>query len=453
MSQFARLLSVVSFIFYLCFVLLAIGLLKVLYEPMVREARSSQLILHAKVSAERVESYIASRKQMVGFLSTNTAIQSLFPSPDNVQVHASVMDTIRQMSQDTPGITLLSLDARVIASEIHSRGTDFSQHDFFLTDREHVSIKEYYDSARGSAYLGVIGPAMSASGTPVGYIAFDIPLSQLGIIMNSTQNASSSETYIVNEQGVLLSDSLYVPEGALTQVIDSEGAVDCLEDLREYRDEVGLEAHEEVPERYRNYYGVEVLGTHHYVRAINACVVSEMSYYDAMKLSREANWIVFFVLLFVGLSIALVTRWLALKDQDHSFVTVNLFRQVELCLGRIAWWKYPLATFAVLIFLFFALEPSYFLTYLVDTLVLLVCSGFFGRSFAIVDRTAGRYIAIGTGLIFLYKSFHILFPVDLSTFVTLEHAPTLLATAYLFSLFLLLLGASFLLAAHHSSKV
>jgi len=202
-------------------------------------------------------------------------------SDDVVAVHVA-KEKIRQLKGIISGISILTPDGIVIIGENDLPGMDYSEQPYFDLQVKHVVFERYYDSVRKNEYYAVVGPLYNDSENKViiGVITFDVQLQDISALMSEAIDTGSDEVYLIDESGLMLSGSEYVGQddksGILVQEVDSDGAIDCLEDLEEYGDMDYIEEHEEeTPHPYINYMGDDVYGAHAYVPTIMGCVLAE----------------------------------------------------------------------------------------------------------------------------------------------------------------------------------
>ena len=100
----------------------------------------------------------------------------------------------------------------VATGDIDLPGTDYSQHPYYLAKRQDVSFTRYYDPLRKMDYYAIIGPIYDTvdKNKLIGRIAFDIELYKIGDLVKETVDGMDDEVYLIDKNGLLLSDSKYI---------------------------------------------------------------------------------------------------------------------------------------------------------------------------------------------------------------------------------------------------
>lgn len=160
-------------------------------------------------------------------------------------------------------IHVIGLDGRVLAStEGASIGKNVSKENYFVKGLSGPSISEDYLGEKGRPELAVSAPVLRTddSKRPVGVITNFILLSELNKLMTGEFNRElgaiswkrgrmrTMETYIVNKDRLMITESIFIPDAVLQVVADTLPVEKCL-------GETG-----EVAGFYRDYRGVPVAG-------------------------------------------------------------------------------------------------------------------------------------------------------------------------------------------------
>lgn len=159
-------------------------------------------------------------------------------------------------------IRVVSLDGRVVAStDASSIGMDVSGAPFFISGRKAASVTESDAGFRGLPELVISTPLSNrVTGEPIGVIANFIMLSELNRVLSGEfvmelgaltwgkGRHKTMEAYLVNEEKLIITESIFVDDAVLRQPVDTEPVNAC---LRSNREITGL---------YENYLGTEVMG-------------------------------------------------------------------------------------------------------------------------------------------------------------------------------------------------
>jgi C4-dicarboxylate-specific signal transduction histidine kinase len=243
---------------------------------------SLQILANEK--AAQVNTFLESQKENQKILASMNVFKevALYPN-DSVKI-AIAKDRIRELKDTIPGIGILSKEGIVIIAENNPVGTDYSMMPMFpVDDKTGITFMRYYDLQRKKDYFGVIGPIYDGTkkNKVIGVIGFDIELEKVSTLMKETVESGTNEVYLIDETGLLLSNSKYVgsgdKKGVLIQEVKNDESDTCLGDLKKYQKDGVIEKHEEKILSYLNYMGNEVFGAHAYVPAIMACIIAEES--------------------------------------------------------------------------------------------------------------------------------------------------------------------------------
>lgn len=159
-------------------------------------------------------------------------------------------------------INILSTDGRVIASTDSSMlGEDLSSREYFIKGRTSPAITEERSGITGAPELVISAPVREdGSGRLLGVIANSVLLSdlnkllsgefnrELGAITWSKGRHQTMEVYLVNEERLMLTESLFLGDTILMQKVDTPPVGLCLSERSEM---TGF---------YADYRGIEVAG-------------------------------------------------------------------------------------------------------------------------------------------------------------------------------------------------
>lgn len=263
--------------------------MKTLYDDEIRQQYSTRVQILAVEKAAHAEQFFQSKKDALVFISTMDEFKRAALQPEDSAVIAAAKNKINELKEVLPGISIMNSVGIVSIGEIDTPGLDYSGESYFSLKEKRVYFESYYDPIRKNTYFAVIGPIYQSlqSKKIIGAIAFDIELEKIGKLMKeSVDSGSLDETYLIDQSGMLLSGSEFIGQnnkkGVMIQNIESVGASECLEDLKEFAEiksnELSVEEHTEEVPMYLNYMGEMVLGAHGYVPSIPGCVISEVQF-------------------------------------------------------------------------------------------------------------------------------------------------------------------------------
>lgn len=155
------------------------------------------------------------------------------------------------VDQEIEATNLLNLDGKIIASSDKAElGADKSTDPYFVGGRQGTFIKDPYYSSSGFAALAVATPVKSVTtGKIIGVLVNRYAIGELNHILNDKQGmGDTGETYLVNKDGLMITESRFNKDTFLKQKVDTD-PVRLL--LNQGKTMTGL---------YRDYRGQEVLG-------------------------------------------------------------------------------------------------------------------------------------------------------------------------------------------------
>jgi hypothetical protein len=254
---------------------------------------SLQLLANEKAS--QVSIYLDSQKEKYQILASMNVFREAVKYPSDSTKTKEAIKRIDELKKIYPGMVLLTNEGIIVVAQNNPAGTNYSGVSGFpANDESTFHFMRYYDQVRKKDYFGAMGPIYDRVDTTkvIGIIGYDIELEKVSKIMEETLDSETNETYLIDETGLLLSHSEYVGKdnknGVLIQEVESDGAIDCLEDLEDYFKEGYIEEHEEViGDQYKNYMGDDVFGAHAYVPSIKSCVITEKSVDEVLGKSME----------------------------------------------------------------------------------------------------------------------------------------------------------------------
>jgi uncharacterized protein (UPF0333 family) len=251
------------------------------YNMQVTDSTKESLQLLANEKAEQVNLFLESKKEELSILGSMNVFKEVILYPNDSSKLGIARDKITELKGIIPGIGVFTKKGIIAVAENNPPGIDCSSYPYFASENQGVVFARYYDVTRKKDYYAIIGPIYDdlEKNEIIGAISFDIELDKISEIMAETQDKGTTEVYLIDGTGLLLSASKFVGQnntkGVLIQTITSEGAKKCLADLKKYDQGGYIKEHAEEVPRYLNYMGNEVYGAHAYLPVIGVCVIAE----------------------------------------------------------------------------------------------------------------------------------------------------------------------------------
>jgi len=268
------------------FVIISIGFMVLIFHVQRQNFSSTNkenLQVLANEKALLVKTFLESQKEKLEIIASMNVFKEALLYPNDPAKIEIAKNWINELKNVIPGISLLNSEGIVSIGEIDLPGTDRSQHLYFLAKRQDILFTRYYDPLRKGDYYAIIGPIYDNTDKSkiIGRISFDIELDKISALMTESLSNDTNEVYLIDETGLLLSNSKYIgsgdKKGVLIQEVKNDESEDCLEDLKKYQKDGVIEKHEEKILSYLNYMGNEVFGAHAYIPQIMGCVIAEES--------------------------------------------------------------------------------------------------------------------------------------------------------------------------------
>jgi hypothetical protein len=281
-------------------IVLFIGTTVLMYltqKQMFIDAQKENLQILADEKAGQIENFLESQKEKLEIISSVGVFKEVVKDPKNPIKIEAAKNRLNELKEFYSGIGVLTKEGIIVVAEKNPAGTDYGSLSVFPADNKSgIVFVRYYDPSRKNDYYAVGGPIYDRieKDKVIGAIAFDVELDKISALMKETMGNESTEVYLIDETGLLLSGSKYIDggnkNGVLIQEVKSDGAKVCLEDLKKYghKENGQLEYvgdHEEKVIQYTNYMGNEVYGAHAYASTLGGCVIAEKSADEILKFS------------------------------------------------------------------------------------------------------------------------------------------------------------------------
>jgi len=198
---------------------------------------------------------------------------------------------IKDINKEFQEVFVLDSNGIIITSSDESQiGKDKSTDDYFINGKEKAHIKDaYFSETLGEDSIAFSTP--HAGGVLVARVDLDVFEE---VTLNITGLKETGESYLINKDKYMITPSRFTPEEEtfLKQKVDTLGAKHCFET---HLQESHIRA-----EIYKDYRGVEVLGSYLHIPQTNWCLLVEINKKEAFSSTLNILYT------FLGLSGALL---------------------------------------------------------------------------------------------------------------------------------------------------
>ncbi|RJS73217.1 PAS domain S-box protein [ANME-2 cluster archaeon] len=239
----------------------------------IKEQIGSHLETIAQSRAHHIETVLAGYKQDTEMLATGIPFRNVVDKSKNYtesieMANLRINDTI-QSREDVSRIRVLDESGIVIASSHADVGYDESMSEIFLKGKEGTYIGDIHTSRfTGKDVLSAASPILvNGKFSGVVIINFDVD-KILEITTDETGLGETGELYVLDRDGYMITPPRFIADTLPKYDVDPE----CF---------VGTGNHKTAAALYKDYRGVEVLGTHASIPAMNWCLVAEIDEKEA----------------------------------------------------------------------------------------------------------------------------------------------------------------------------
>jgi len=239
----------------------------------IKEQIGSHLETIAQSRAHHIETVLAGYKQDTEMLATGIPFGNVVDKSKNYtesieMANLRINDTM-QSREDVSRIRVLDESGIVIASSHADVGYDESMSEIFLKGKEGTYIGDIHTSRfTGKDVLSAASPIL-VNGKFSGVVIINFDVNKiLEITTDGTGLGETGETYILDRDGYMITPPRFIADTLPKYDVDPE----CF---------VGTGNHKTAAALYKDYRGVEVLGTHASIPAMNWCLVAEIDEKEA----------------------------------------------------------------------------------------------------------------------------------------------------------------------------
>ena len=250
---------------------------------MLINSHNESLQTLANEKALLVNTFLEFQKEKLLTIASMNVFKEAVKYPNDPAKIAIAKNRINELKSIIPEISILTNEGIVLTGEIDLSEIKVNGLSYFDLKEKDIIIEHYYCEHRKKDFYVVAGPIYDsmAKNKVIGITAFDIELDKISALMNESLENDSKEVYLINETGLLLSNSKYIgsgnKKGVLLQEVKSNGVNACLADLKKYQKDGAFEEHKDKISQYINYMGDEVFGAIAPVPSIMGCVIAEES--------------------------------------------------------------------------------------------------------------------------------------------------------------------------------
>ncbi len=260
-------------------------------------------IAHSR--AHHIETFLEEQKEKILIISELGLIEEslefgLFDELDDE------LDEIIMSNDDFLEIFILNEEGVIMASTSKEFvGDDKSDDLYFISAKEKAYIKDFYYSETIKKKLITISAPIihDEENKFIGVLVIRIETEKINeIITDRTGLGETGEVYLINKEGYMVSPARFLPEEEtfLKQKVDTENAIECLQDLK-----AGTREKEDEKEDlfiFENYHGEKVIGVDIPIHETQWCLLAEINEREAIGLLRN-ELIKSGLLILIGISV------------------------------------------------------------------------------------------------------------------------------------------------------
>ena len=292
--------------------LIAVGAISVLVSRnisanLIRHQITHNLISTTQSKAKSIEIFLDLEKEMISQLSDCTDIEALLLSEkgeDYFQNYDRVMNELNSIAQSGEYVyAALVLDRKgtvIASSDQEDIGKDKSNDLYFLGGEEGIFIKDVNLSSSGLKTMAFSAPILDKKDNKLlGVVVQKANAEKLfNITTDSTGLGQSGETYLVNQDGYMITPSRFIDDVILKQKIDLRRPEHIEPSNTLPREETDI---------IKDYRGIEVLSVDIHLPEINWRLVAQIDTKEAFApVTQLTNtlFLIFVIILLIGIFIS-----------------------------------------------------------------------------------------------------------------------------------------------------
>jgi PAS domain S-box-containing protein len=254
----------------------------------LKQAIFGHLETIAKLNAYHIDTFLEIQKEKIMQISQSIVFENFLRTNqqdpdymDKFYMAESELKSTRNTSEYYEVFVLNAKGKTVVSSYRSKIGLDRSTDAYFLGAKSGPYVKDaYLSKTTGQKSIAVSAPIKDRETKALlGVAVGRINLSKLGeITARRTGLGKTGEVYVLNRHGYMITASRFINDTFLKLKVDTENARKCLEDLRKF----GKKPHEHGAFIYTDYRGIEVLGVHDHIPAMQWGIVAEIDKSEAL---------------------------------------------------------------------------------------------------------------------------------------------------------------------------
>ena len=277
----------------------------------------------AEAKAEEVKLLLREEEEKLEILSNGVDYTTLLRVPQEDPVYKEAYESAVVQLQggvisDFYELFILDPQGVIVASSTeHHAGDSISIPESYHEDGESIFfVSDAYFSVINQRKTLDVYMKLYDDDVFLGFLVGEVDFNTIDALMiNRIGLGETGETYIVNQDGLMITPSRFLEDTFLKQKVDTVNANNCLEHLRmgveDHSSDDSLGLNEEL--RFKDYRGVSVLGAHAHIPEMGWCVLAEIDEEEELKeLQQELLKVSLFVL--IGL-IVLVGIFVFIADR------------------------------------------------------------------------------------------------------------------------------------------
>jgi len=188
-------------------------------------------------------------------------------------------NAIKELKEIGDSVAVFTPDGYILASSKSQPNTDYSDSGFLNRVKNGDIFTMYYDQYDKKYLLAILDPVLGDGKIKaISGITLNMDtLARLSMSEYELYNSDFFETYLVDENGILLTQSKFLKNtedrGVLTQKVDSPIVDMCKKQINDPTLKYSEDIH-----KYVNYLGNNVLGVFEIIPSANWCLISEYNF-------------------------------------------------------------------------------------------------------------------------------------------------------------------------------
>ncbi len=253
--------------------------------------------------AHTIETLLDEEMELVKVLATDQAFVEAVTT-QNVAPANQRIKTLISIYEDISRVRVLDKHSNVVASSHLHLGIDTAGNaEIFAHGKDGVYIRDIHTSMMTDTKVISISAPILVDGEFAGMVITNLEAEAelYEITTDSTGLGKTGEIYLINKEGYMRTPSRFVDDTFLELRVDSPEAREWLE-LSEAEEET---EHAEI-DRYENYRGKRVIGTHRTIEGLDWCLLAEIEAKEAFApVSRLIQIMMLFFIVLLGVAIIL----------------------------------------------------------------------------------------------------------------------------------------------------